>query len=99
MAVVERECLVLGRLEGRVGRLWRWQRVQMLGTKEAALGRVWQLVEHFGGDMVSQGVVLTGEHLHRVLRRDRLTYSHSKELFQLWTHLKLSYLFSQLLNL
>jgi len=79
MAVEEEECLVLGRLEGRVGRLWGWQRVQMLGTKKSTLSRVWQLVEHFWGDMVSQGVVLTGEHLHRVL--------------------KLSYLFSQLLNL
>jgi hypothetical protein len=59
---------VLGRLEGRVGRLWGRQGVEVLRAKETTLSRVWQLVEHFGGDVVSQGVVLTGEHLHRVLK-------------------------------
>jgi hypothetical protein len=68
VAVVEGECLVLGRLEGRVGRLWGRQGVEVLWAKETTLCRVWQLVEHFGGDVVSQGVVLTGEHLHRVLK-------------------------------
>ena len=73
MAVGEGECLVLWRLKSRVGRLWGWQRVQVLRTKEATLCWVGQLAEHFGGHVVSQGVVLTGEHLHRVLRKDRLT--------------------------
>ena len=63
---------MLGRLEGRVGRLWGWQGVEVLWTKETTLGRVWQLIEDFRSDVVSQGVVLTGEHLHRVLRREGL---------------------------
>jgi len=75
--VVEGECLVLGRLEGRVGRLWGRQGVEVLWTKETTLCRVWQLVEHFGGDVVSQSVVLTGEHLHRVLK---LSYLFSQFL-------------------
>jgi len=72
VAVEEGECLVLGRLEGRVGRLRGRQGVEVLWAKETTLCWVWQLVEDFGGDVVAQGVVLAGEHLHRVLQLGNL---------------------------
>ena len=53
-----------------MGRLWGWQGIEVLWTKETTLGGVWQLTEHFRGDVVPQDVVFTGEHLHRVLRRE-----------------------------
>ena len=78
----------------------------MLWTKETTLCRVRQLAEHFGGDVVSQGVVLTGEHLHRVLHRERVLHEkyplkncNLLKLLSLKTYLKLCYLFSQFLNL
>ena len=70
MAVEEGECLVLGGLEGRVSRLRGRKGVEVLWAKETTLCWVWQLVEDFGGDVVAQGVVLAGEHLHRVLHRE-----------------------------
>merc|ERR1711971_1451803 len=53
---------------GEAGR----QGVEVLWAKETTLRWVWQLVEDFGGDVVAQGVVLAGEHLHRVLQLGNL---------------------------
>jgi len=67
VAVVEGECLVLGRLEGRVGRLWGRQGVEVLWTRQAALGEVGHSREHFRGRVRAEIAVLQLTRLQVVL--------------------------------